>query len=122
MGNLYERIAGWSSWAHALTAALRRSRGYFVGGKMFPSAHVDEHDIRAVLERYFRREDLTIEVRELADVESKGLLEHRSARAHHRGSCGGFGLPQYGHALLRPWSRSGGARFVSSREWRFGAS
>ena len=30
-----------------LTAALRRSRGYLVGGKTFPSPNVDENDMRA---------------------------------------------------------------------------
>ena len=80
-----ERIAGLvRPGGTLLTAALRRSRGYLVGGKMFPSANVDEHDIRAVLERYFRREDLTIEVCELAEVESKGYSSIVLARAHHR--------------------------------------
>ncbi|MBB4763992.1 guanitoxin biosynthesis pre-guanitoxin forming N-methyltransferase GntF [Amorphoplanes digitatis] len=32
-----------------VTAALRRCRGYTVGGKVFPGADVDEHDLRAVL-------------------------------------------------------------------------
>ncbi len=36
-----------------LTAALRRSRGYLVGGKTFPSPNVDENDMRAVLEPCF---------------------------------------------------------------------
>jgi NNMT/PNMT/TEMT family len=47
-----------------ITAALRRSRSYLVGGKPFPSANVDEHDLRAVLEPEF---DCSIEVREVPD-------------------------------------------------------
>ena len=47
-----------------ITAALRRSRSYLVGGKRFPSAEVDEHDLRAVLEPEF---DCAIEVREVPD-------------------------------------------------------
>ncbi|UVK38759.1 hypothetical protein LHFGNBLO_000040 [Mesorhizobium sp. AR10] len=82
-----ERIAGLvRPGGTLLTAALRRSRGYLVGDKKFPSANVDEHDMREVLERYFCREDLTIEVCELAEVESKGYSSVVLARAHHRGS------------------------------------
>jgi len=47
-----------------ITAALRRSHSYLVGGKRFPSADVDEHDLRAVLEPEF---DCAIEVRELPE-------------------------------------------------------
>ena len=47
-----------------ITAALRRSRSYLVGGKQFPSADVDEHDLRAVLEPEF---DCSIEVREVPE-------------------------------------------------------
>ena len=47
-----------------ITAALRRSRSYLVGGKRFPSADVDEHDLRAVLEPEF---DCAIEVREVPE-------------------------------------------------------
>jgi NNMT/PNMT/TEMT family protein len=35
-----------------ITAALRRARFYTVGGKRFPSANVDEHDLRAALAPY----------------------------------------------------------------------
>ena len=45
-----------------LLAALRRSRGYVVGGKTFPSANIDEEDMRKVLEPRFGRGDLTIKV------------------------------------------------------------
>jgi hypothetical protein len=47
-----------------ITAALRRSCSYLVGGKRFPSADVDEHDLRAVLEPEF---DCAIEVREVPE-------------------------------------------------------
>jgi hypothetical protein len=47
-----------------ITAALRRSRSYLVGGKRFPSAHVDEHDLRAVLEPEF---ECAIEVRKVPE-------------------------------------------------------
>ena len=47
-----------------ITAALRRCRHYVVGGKRFPSADVDEHDLRAVLEPEF---DCSIEVREVPE-------------------------------------------------------
>jgi NNMT/PNMT/TEMT family len=67
-----------------ITAALRRSRGYHVGGKMFPSAGVDEHDLRAVLEPCFAREDLMIEVRELAEHGPRGYSSIVLARAHRR--------------------------------------
>ena len=36
-----------------ITSALRRCRSYIVGGKRFPSANVDEHDLHAVLEPSF---------------------------------------------------------------------
>jgi NNMT/PNMT/TEMT family protein len=36
-----------------ITAALRRCRSYLVGDKRFPSANVDEYDVRRVLERRF---------------------------------------------------------------------
>ena len=80
-----ERIAGLvRPGGTLLTAALRRSSGYLVGGKKFPSANVDEHDMRAVLERHFRRENLTIEICELACAASKGYSSIVLAQAHHR--------------------------------------
>jgi hypothetical protein len=53
-----------------LTSALRRCRHYVVGGKRFPSAHVDEHDVRAVLAPRF--EHATVEARELAEHAAHG--------------------------------------------------
>ena len=53
-----------------ITSALRRCRSYIVGGKRFPSANVDEHDLHAVLEPGF--EGGSIEVRALAEHEAQG--------------------------------------------------
>ena len=53
-----------------ITSALRRCRSYIVGGKRFPSANVDEHDLHAVLEPSF--EGGSIEVRALAEHEAQG--------------------------------------------------
>ena len=50
-----------------ITAALRRSRSYLVGGKRFPSADIYEHDLRAVLEPDFDCADDSIQVREVPD-------------------------------------------------------
>ena len=55
-----------------VTSALRRCRFYIVGGKPFPSANVDEHDIRAVLEPDFDAASGSIEVCELAEHEAQG--------------------------------------------------
>ncbi len=82
-----ERIAGLvRPGGTLLTAALRRSKGYFVGGKKFPSANIDEHDIRTVLERHFLRKDLTIEACELEETASKGYSGIVLAQAHQRTS------------------------------------
>ncbi len=48
-----------------LTAALRRCEGYLVGGKEFPSARVDEGDVRGILESAFGPLAGTVQVREL---------------------------------------------------------
>jgi hypothetical protein len=40
-----------------VTAALRRARYYTVGGKRFPSANIDEHNLRAVLAPAFESLD-----------------------------------------------------------------
>jgi hypothetical protein len=66
-----------------ITAALRRSRGYHVGGKIFPSADVDENDLRAVLEPCFARDDLAIAVCELPGC-SLGYSSIVLARARRR--------------------------------------
>jgi hypothetical protein len=53
-----------------VTAALRRSQGYIVGGRTFPSANVDEHDLDAVLAEDFT--ERSIEVRHLDQHASQG--------------------------------------------------
>ena len=55
-----------------LVAALRRSRGYVVGGKTFPSADIDETDLQAVLEPRFGRRNLTIQACKLDGPAAKG--------------------------------------------------
>ena len=64
-----------------LVAALRRSRGYLVGGKTFPSADVDEADLRAVLEPRFGRGNLTIRACKLTGAVAKGYSGVVLARA-----------------------------------------
>jgi hypothetical protein len=67
-----------------IAAALRHSHGYRVGGKIFPSANVGEDDLRRVLEPLFGRENVMIEVCQLAESESKGYSGVVLARAHGR--------------------------------------
>jgi hypothetical protein len=55
-----------------LVAALRRSRGYVVGGKTFPSADIDETDLQAVLEPRFGRGNLTIQSCKIDGAAAKG--------------------------------------------------
>jgi hypothetical protein len=57
-----------------ITAALRRSRSYLVGGKRFPSADVDEHDLRAVLEPEFECEIAVREVPDHARLGYEGIV------------------------------------------------
>ena len=68
-----------------LVAALRRSRGYVVGGKTFPSADVDEMDLQAVLEPRFGRGNVTIQACKLTGAAPKGysgvVLVRACARA-----------------------------------------
>jgi hypothetical protein len=67
-----------------ITAALRHSRGYLVGTRMFPSANVDEDDVRKILEVDFAPEDVTIEVCEFGGPGSKGYSSIVLARAYRR--------------------------------------
>lgn len=67
-----------------ITAALRHSSGYLVGTRTFPSANVDEDDVRSVLEAHFAPEDVTIEVCELDGPGSKGYLSIILARAYRK--------------------------------------
>ncbi|GAA3218914.1 guanitoxin biosynthesis pre-guanitoxin forming N-methyltransferase GntF [Dactylosporangium siamense] len=53
-----------------VTSALRRCRGYTVAGRSFPSAGVDEHDLRAVLRPGFGSP--SIEVRQVPQEASHG--------------------------------------------------
>jgi hypothetical protein len=55
-----------------VTAALRRCHGYIVAGKAFPSADVDEHDVRAVLQPEFEPLNGSITVRRTAQDDSHG--------------------------------------------------
>jgi NNMT/PNMT/TEMT family len=55
-----------------VTAALRRARFYLVGDKRFPSANVDEHDLRAVLQPAFGPLNGEVQVRELAEQAAHG--------------------------------------------------
>jgi NNMT/PNMT/TEMT family len=65
-----------------ITAALRRSRGYRVGGKTFPSSDIDEDDVIAVLESLFGREGLSVEIREVPECLPQGYSSIILARAH----------------------------------------
>jgi hypothetical protein len=64
-----------------LTAALRRCTAYVVGDKRFPSANVDEHDVRHVLARGFSPR---VQVRELEGHEAQGYSGVVLARARRR--------------------------------------
>ena len=55
-----------------VTAALRHSTGYVVGGKTFPSACVDETDLRRVLEPDFDWDTGVLEVNDLSAHRSHG--------------------------------------------------
>ncbi|BCJ47208.1 hypothetical protein GCM10010168_72030 [Actinoplanes ianthinogenes] len=55
-----------------LTAALRRCRGYTVGGKTFPGADIDEHDLRATLRPEFAPRHQKIEVIPTAQHDAHG--------------------------------------------------
>jgi hypothetical protein len=67
-----------------MTAALRRSCGYLVGGKTFPSPDIDENDMRAVLEPCFGQENLTVETCDLAGHGSHGYASIILARANRQ--------------------------------------
>jgi NNMT/PNMT/TEMT family len=67
-----------------VTAALRHSTGYVVGGKTFPSACVDEADLRRVLEPFFDWDDGVIEVCDLSAHRSHGYTSILLARARRR--------------------------------------
>lgn len=54
------------------TAALRKSAYYKVGKNFFPSANIDEHDLRRVLELDFLPGSITMEVRDLPELAPEG--------------------------------------------------
>jgi hypothetical protein len=70
-----------------VTAALRRSRVYLVGGRPFPSANVDEDDLGAVLAPEFELGAGSIEARAVPEHESLGYSGIVLARARKRTSC-----------------------------------
>ena len=80
-----QRIAGLvQPGGMLLVAALRRSRGYVVGGKTFPSADIDEADLQAVLAPRFGRGNLTILACSATGSASKGYSGVVLARACDR--------------------------------------
>jgi hypothetical protein len=64
-----------------ITAALRRCRSYLVGDKRFPSANVDEHDLRRVLAPGFNPR---VQVRELQGHDAQGYSSIVLADARRR--------------------------------------
>jgi NNMT/PNMT/TEMT family len=78
-----------------ITAALRNCRWYLVGGKPFPSADIDEHDLRSVLEPAFACEPSSIEARELAGHAAHGyagiVLGWARRRSRHAAGSAGDG-------------------------------
>jgi len=81
------RPGGW-----LLTAALRRTRGYLVGGRLFPSADLDERDLAAALRAQAPDgdapdADMTVMAVDLEEVHAKGysgiLLGKCRRRALH---------------------------------------
>jgi hypothetical protein len=70
-----------------VTAALRRSRGYAVGGRRFPSACVDEHDVHTVLESSWGPLAGSVELRDIAGCSAhgySGIVLARARRAEIR--------------------------------------
>ncbi|MFD1372069.1 guanitoxin biosynthesis pre-guanitoxin forming N-methyltransferase GntF [Actinoplanes sichuanensis] len=65
-----------------LTAALRRCRGYTVGGKTFPGADIDERDLRAALRPDFDLPHEGIEVIHTAQHDSHGYTAILLCRAY----------------------------------------
>lgn len=55
-----------------ITSALAGSRGYVVGGKLFPSPNLSEHDMRAVLETCVNPATLAIEAHRLEQQRHHG--------------------------------------------------
>jgi len=68
-----------------ITAALRRCRSYLVGDRRFPSANVDEHDLRRVLASGFTPR---VQVRDLQGHERQGYSGVLLASARRRAAAG----------------------------------
>ena len=82
-----QRIAGLVRPGGTLAvAALRRCNGYHVGNQTFPSANVDEADLRRVLEPLAA--DLSIEARLLPDQARHGYAGILLARGRIRAAAG----------------------------------
>ena len=64
-----------------LIAALRRSQQYRVGARHFPSANIDESDLRAVLRHDFRPDTIKVEVRQVPQHREQGYSGILLARA-----------------------------------------
>ena len=82
-----QRIAGAGPpRRHPLVAALWRCHGYHVGNRTFPSANVDEADLRRVLEPLAA--DLSVETRLLPDQARHGYGGILLARGRIRAAAG----------------------------------
>lgn len=66
---------------HFLTAALRACERYRVGTRWFPSANVDELDLRAALERDFRPESVQVSVAATPELADSGYVSILLGRA-----------------------------------------
>lgn len=55
-----------------ITTALRKTAGYIVGDRYFPSANIDEDDLARVLKLDFEPQSIMIEVRDVAGHQSQG--------------------------------------------------
>jgi hypothetical protein len=70
-----------------LTAALRRCRRYRVGHRSFPSADVDEHHLRSILEQDFSPATIQVDVREVPGHQAQGYTGILLARAQKPGAA-----------------------------------
>ncbi len=82
-----------------ITSALRNARHYVVGGKRFPSACVDEHDLRRVLDPCF---DGVVESRALAEHAAQGYEGIVLAAARRRSAGDAQDLVADAHLVARP--------------------
>lgn len=55
-----------------ITTALRKTAGYIVGDRFFPSANIDEDDLARVLKLDFEPRSIMIEVRDVVGHQSQG--------------------------------------------------